>query len=122
MKSSLFAFAAALLLAALPAFATPPKTLNYQGFLTDAAGTPTDAPVQMTFKLYNVSTGGAALWTETQASVAVTKGEFSTILGLVTPMTLAFDVPYYLGVTVGSDAEMTPRQPLTSGAYAFRAM
>ncbi len=36
-------------------------------------------------------------------------------------MNLAFDVPYYLGVTVGTDGEMTPRHALSSSAYAFRA-
>ena len=32
---------------------------------------------------------------------------------------LAFDVPYWLGVRVGSDGEMTPRVQLTSVGYAF---
>src|SRR5215470_10558191 len=97
---------ALLLAAAGLAHATPPKTLSYQGFLTSASDTPIDAPVQMTFKLYTLPTGGVALWSETQPSVPVTKGEFSTTFGFITPLTLAFDVPYYLGVTVGTDAEM----------------
>ena len=107
---------------ALGAAATPPKTLSYQGFLTSASDTPIDAPVQMTFKIYNVPTGGVALWTETQPSVTVAKGEFNTVFGFITPLTLPFDAPYYLGVTVGSDPEMVPRQPLAASAYAFRAM
>ena len=121
MRSKLATFVAVLLLA-LPAAATPPKTLSYQGFLTSSANAPIDGPVQMTFSLYTAPTAGLALWSETQPSVAVAKGEFSTILGNVTPLTLPFDVPYYLGVAVGADPEMTPRQPLASSAYAFRAL
>ena len=36
------------------------------------------------------------------------------------PETL-FDGPRWLGVTVEDDGEMTPRQPLTSTAYALKA-
>jgi hypothetical protein len=115
-------FAIAAALGTFDAAAAPPKTLNYQGFLTSASDTPIDAPVQITFKLYTVPTGGVALWSETQPSVTVAKGEFSTVLGNATPLTLAFDVPYYLGVSVGADPEMTPRQPLATSAYAFRAL
>jgi hypothetical protein len=122
MRSSLAVLALAAALAALPAAATPPRTLSYQGFLTSSANAPIDAPVQMTFSIYSTSTGGVALWSETQASVAVAKGEFSTVLGLSTPLALAFDAPYYMGVAVGADPEMTPRQPLASSAYAFRAL
>jgi hypothetical protein len=122
MRTSFATLAVALLLAAAPATAAPPRTLSYQGFLTSSADAPIDAPVQMTFSIYTAPTGGAPLWSETQASVAVAKGEFSTILGNATALTLAFDVPYYLGIAVGSDPEMTPRQPLASSAYAFRAL
>ncbi|OGA12543.1 MAG: hypothetical protein A3H32_21170 [Betaproteobacteria bacterium RIFCSPLOWO2_02_FULL_63_19] len=98
-----------------------PQRINYQGYLGNASGQPINAPVQMVFKLYDVASGGTALWTETQASVAVTNGIFNVALGAVTPITLAFDQPYWLGVTVGTDAEMTPRQPLASNPYAMRA-
>jgi hypothetical protein len=77
----------------------------------------------VTFRLYNVSTGGAALWTETQ-SLNVVNGLFSTQLGATTTFAsagVAFDVPYFLGITVGTDAEMSPRPPLTSAPYALRA-
>jgi hypothetical protein len=62
----------------------------------------------------------SSLWAETQ-TVTVTDGIFSVNFGDVTTLNLPFDTPYYLGITVGSDSEMTPRQPLTSVAYAFRA-
>ena len=100
--------------------ATIPQTINYQGQLTSAANAPVNASVSMVFKLYNVPTGGSALWTETQ-TVAVANGLFNAQLGNVTPFNLPFDVPYYLGVTVGTDAEMTPRQALKSVGSAFQA-
>jgi hypothetical protein len=62
-----------------------------------------------------------ALYTETQPGVAVAKGIFNAQIGAVTPISLAFDVPYWLSVQVNADAEMNPRQPLSASAYAFRA-
>ncbi|OGA43980.1 MAG: hypothetical protein A3G25_00080 [Betaproteobacteria bacterium RIFCSPLOWO2_12_FULL_63_13] len=51
-----------------------PQRINYQGYLGNASGQPINVPVPMVFKLYDVASGGTALWTETQASVAVTNG------------------------------------------------
>ena len=103
------------------AIAAPPQTINYQGYLTNPGGTPVNTNVVMTFKLYNEATAGAALYGETQFSVNVTNGNFNAVVGSVTPITLPFDVPYWLTVAINSDAEMTPRQPLASSPYAFRA-
>ncbi len=103
-----------------PSHAAIPPTINYQGYLTDAAGVPVNGTVQMVFSIYNVAVGGSALWTQTQ-SVAVAKGVYNVTLGGATLIALPFDVQYYLGVAVGADPEMTPRQALTSVAYAFRA-
>jgi hypothetical protein len=97
-----------------------PQTMNYQGYLTNPSGTPIDGTINMSFYIYDVSSGGNALWSESQ-SVAINKGIYTVVLGNVTPIGLPFDVPYWLGVKVGTNAEMTPRQPLTSVAYSFRA-
>ena len=99
----------------------PPQTINYQGALATSGKTPVTATVSMAFALYNSAAGGTALWTETQ-SVPVAKGAYSVILGSVTPLTLSFSSPYYLGVTVESDSEMTPRLALTSSPYAFNVV
>ena len=107
-----------------PTFAAPPQTINYQGTLTNAGGTPINGAVSMTFRIYNEASGvAAALWSETQMSVNVTNGAFNTLLGALPapPVTLAFDVPYWLSVQVNADAEMTPRQPFSSVPYAYRA-
>ena len=97
-----------------------PHKLNYQGFLTDPSSTPITASPVMTFKLYDLAAGGVALYTESQ-TVVVTAGVFSVVLGAVTPLNLAFDVPYYLGLSVGADPEMTPRQLVTASPYTLRA-
>jgi PKD repeat protein len=104
------------------AFAEIPPTINYQGKLTDSGGVPIDGTVSMTFAIYNAPTGGDLLWDEIQSSVTVTDGVFSVALGSVTPLTtLDFNEPYFLGVTVGGDAEMTPRAALQTVPYAARA-
>ena len=116
-----FMLCAGLALMVPLAIAAPPQTINYQGFLTNPGGTPVNSAVVLTFHLYNAASGGAALYSETQFSVNVTNGNFNAVIGSVTPITLPFDVPYWLTVAVNSDAEMTPRQPLASSPYAFRA-
>lgn len=115
------AFCACLALASALCEAVIPQTINYQGNLTTAAGTPVSGPVMMTFRIYNAATGGSAIYAETQPSVGVANGSFNAVIGAVTPLALAFDVPYWLSVAINTDAEMSPRQPMASSAYAFRA-
>jgi hypothetical protein len=103
-----------------------PGVMNYQGQLTDGSGNPLNGNADITFRLYDVSEGGVALWTEahTEANaVLVSSGLFSTLLGSIEPIPpeVMSSSPLYLGVTVGSDAEMTPRQPVSSVAYALVA-
>jgi len=99
-----------------------PMTTNYQGYLENTEAEPLNATVKMTFALYASAQGGNALWTETHQQIEITDGVFSVTLGSQNPFTddsLAGE--RYLGVTVGSDPEMTPRQPLTSAFFAMRA-
>jgi hypothetical protein len=98
-----------------------PRTLSYQGYLTLPDGTPLSAPVNMTFSLYAAATGGTPLWTELHSNVPISNGVYSLVLGDTTPVNLPFDVPYYLGTKIGTDPEMTPRQPLNSVPFALRA-
>ena len=96
-----------------------PKTISYQGFLKDQNGDAIYDTLTIKFCLWNVETGGnTPLWCETH-SVDIEGGIYSVVLGLTNPVNLPFDVPYYLGVTVGGDQEMTPRQRLSSVPYAL---
>jgi hypothetical protein len=115
-----------LLLAVLiPAigYAAVPQQITYQGQLTDTEGNPVpDGGYEMSFGIYNVPTGGTALWSEAQ-TVTVINGIYTVILGQsgneLDPTD--FDGDLYLGVTLTPDSEMTPRQPITSVGYALRA-
>ena len=73
----------------------------------------------MIFKIYTPD--DALQWSETQ-TVPVANGVYNVQLGSVTPVPASiFGGPLLLGVTVGTDAEMVPRQPLTSAPYAMKA-
>lgn len=95
-------------------------TLRIQGTLKNNNGQPVpDGAYALTFKIYTSEAGGTAIWTETQPVINLTGGVYSVELGTVTPLTPAFDVPYWLGVTIGSGAELQPRTALTAAPYAL---
>jgi hypothetical protein len=156
MKSKLLAVFFSLLgaTAGLAQTSTMPALLSYQGRVTDATGTlvGNSTPVNraVKFQLYTASSGGTAVWAETQ-TVTISGGEFSVLIGngtgisgLTGPSSPAptpykklpdilnassnpSGVSFYLGVTVDdgnsgtTDAEISPRQQLVAGAYALRA-
>ncbi len=124
-----------------------PQILVYQGRLTDDDRiTVDDGTVSMKFAIYDASSGGNCLWsaadtdaTDTtincssntpdgEISVTVTDGIFTVLLGDTTasmnalPDTLFDDnATLFLGVTIESDSEMTPRRRIGSAAYALQA-
>lgn len=109
------------LLVASSASAAVPQTLTQQGRLLNSDGTPVTSPVRMIFSLYASSSATTPLWTETQSNVMLDNGAFSVQLGGVTafPASLWNGATLYLGVTVGNDPEMTPREQITSVPYAL---
>ncbi|MBI5324889.1 MAG: hypothetical protein HZB41_06400 [Ignavibacteriae bacterium] len=119
---TLLSFAMMMLIITSLSMAQIPKTISYQGVLTNASGVVVpDGNYSLTFKLFEVATGGTLLWNDVQPSVAVSNGIFNVILGSATPLNLPFDKPYWLGITVGSGSEMAPRIQLTSSGYSFRS-
>jgi len=103
-------------------FAQIPKKLSYQGILTDDSGNPLTGNQTLTLKLYDVGSGGTALWEETQ-NVVVDFGVFNVILGEVTPINLPFNEQYWLGITVSPNpTELSPRVQLTSAAYSMNSL
>ncbi len=112
-----------LLVFSAVAFGQIPRTISYQGILTDAAGNLLpDGNHLITLKLYDNLNAPTPIFTETQA-VPVVKGIFNAIIGSVSPLpaSIAFDRAYFLGVIVDGGIEMAPRMPLTAAPYAFRA-
>ena len=112
---------ACALMRAAPGSAEVPKLIRYQGTLVDTNNVPLEGTYNLTLRLYGAATGGTALWTETQTGLSIARGVFNVLLGQVTPITLSFDGDYWLSTQVGTDAEMSPRQRLTSVPYAYRA-
>ena len=100
-----------------------PRVLSYQGVFSDTLGTlKPDGTYSFTFKLYDFPSGGAAVWSETK-DLEVKGGVFSTQLGNMTPFaSQSFDVPFWLGITVGSDPEIVPRVALSSVPYSMNAV
>ncbi len=101
------------------AMAAVPSVIPYQGRLTDAAGTPISGNQSIVFSLFTTLTGGVAVHTETQATVAVANGLFS--VDISPPASVFTGGPLFLEIKVGADPAMVPRQPLGSVAYAQRA-
>lgn len=99
--------------------------INFQGKLTNPDGTNVaDGSYSIMFSLYSVASGGTAVWSETQTGVSVSSGVFQVSLGSITALPGGVNFassPLYLGVKVGSDAEMTPRIQFTAAPYAFNA-
>jgi microcystin-dependent protein len=103
--------------------AQTPNSISYQGVLTDNSGQPLpDGSYQMKLRLYDAVTGGTIVWRDEDHSVQLVGGVFSTTIGGAGEQPLPpFDRPYWLGVTVGAEAELSPRTPLTSVPYSHHA-
>lgn len=114
------------------------QQINYQGRLANSNGSiVADGTYSVKFSLYTASSGGTPIWTAsgttgspTALSVSVVSGLFTVMLGDTTvgggsqnPLTsLDWNVDnLYLGVTIGADAEMTPRKHLGAVPQAFQA-
>jgi len=88
-----------------------------QGRLTDASGNPLNGNYSITASIYNVSSGGTALCSKTQ-SVSVSGGLFDMTIDNCTSAQINGQ-QLYLGIKVGSDAEMIPRQAIYPVPYAW---
>jgi hypothetical protein len=99
-----------------------PQVISFQGLLTDASGEPIDGTCTIRFALYNVASGGAPVWFE-EYQFFLTRGLFNVYLGSQEGLDpWWFDGrDFYLGVSVNSEDEMSPRMRMASAPYAFTA-
>jgi hypothetical protein len=107
------------------------KEISYQGKLTNASNVAVaNGDYAMIIRIYDADSGGNCLWSAQgdcgspeARNVTVANGIFSIMLGETgdNPITLDFNSAYYLGVKVGTDAEMTPRKKVGAAGYAFNA-
>lgn len=89
-----------------------------QGRLTDASGNPVpNGNYSITASIYDVATLGVARCTDTD-TVTVTNGLFNMNMDSCTASDINGD-QLWLGIKVGADDEMTPRQVLNAVPYAW---
>jgi len=61
--------------------------LSIQGSIQNSSGAAiSDGQYELIFNIYDVQTGGEAIWTEIQPKVEIIGGLYSCILGLITPL------------------------------------
>jgi hypothetical protein len=107
---------------------TSTSTISYQGRLADADGNPLTGVYNMEFRIYSHPTAGEPLWTEYWTggnSVQISDGLFNVMLGSInTSLVSAIhgNNELYVGITVGSDTEMTPRIQLGSVPFSMQAL
>jgi hypothetical protein len=95
----------------------------YQGRLTDLTGAPITDQQQVIFAIYSSPSSQLVRWAETLFVSPDVQGVFTVELGTVHPLdeTVFTGDRRYLGLTVGTDGEMEPRQLLSSTPYAVSA-
>jgi hypothetical protein len=125
---SVFAFAGTEIQSAYAE--TVPQIVSYQGVLKEAGEPIADGEHDVIFRIYDSETGGTVLWTGTHTvangnPVSTEGGVFSVLLGSGDGNNLPDDLftnpQTFLGVTVGSDTEMVPRQQTGAAPYALNA-
>lgn len=95
-------------------------TFSHQGRLLDETGNPVaDGSYDVLYSIYNVETGGTAVYTDTQ-SISVEDGLFTTSLGGLTESIepTVFSQPAWLEISIEGET-LTPRQSLQGAPYAF---
>ncbi|PIZ97537.1 MAG: hypothetical protein COX79_02185, partial [Candidatus Levybacteria bacterium CG_4_10_14_0_2_um_filter_36_16] len=129
--------------------AQPLKVYSFQGRLTDASDNPITSHEQVRFILYDdiTASGASRLWEEVRGIDPDQDGIFSILLASdpatggnaalcnggsppASPATDACGIPQslfrdnaqlFLGISIGNDSELTPRQQLATVAYATNA-
>ncbi len=89
-----------------------------QGQLTDEEGNPLNGTYEITMRLYDSTAGDAAPLCQEVESVTVENGLFNVALNGCTGSQVD-GRQLYLGIQVGDDDEMTPRQPIYPVPYAW---
>jgi len=121
--------------------AAPPNIVTYQGRVLDSNGVPvSDSSLTMKFFLYDASTSGTCLWSNSSAdcdsntpasttgrSVTLTSGLFTENLGdtsnsyaAIADSVFGDNTNIYLEVDIAGET-LTPRKQLTAAPYAMNA-
>ncbi len=103
--------------------------IPFEGILRNEKGKLLQGSYDIVFHIYDVETGGEPVWTGRYTSangnpVSIVDGYFRVMLGEGTDNAFEIDFStdtYYIGMTVGTDSEMSPRERLGATPYAFNA-
>lgn len=96
--------------------ATVTQKISYSGKLTNAGGTPLTGTYKVTFRLYNVASGGTALATDTH-NVTAASGQFTTTLNF--PASKYNGQQLYISLQRAPDPEKTPHKVINPVPYAL---
>jgi hypothetical protein len=100
-------------------------TVNYQGRLAAADGTPQNGTFGMSFTIYDATSGGSIVWgPENHSAIPVTDGLFNVGLGSLTSGGIPTNVwggDRYLEITVGGET-LFPRELIRSVPIAGMAL
>ncbi|MEI8135501.1 MAG: hypothetical protein WCH46_10600 [bacterium] len=99
-----------------------PRTISYQGYVTDVSKKPLTGNHLIAFRLYDSPVEGTLLHSE-KFNAPVVNGVFSLAIGSQEAISTAlqFDRPYWIGVSIDGDQELSPRTSFTSVPYAIHA-
>ncbi|HWF45147.1 MAG TPA: hypothetical protein VG537_10940, partial [Candidatus Kapabacteria bacterium] len=102
---------------------TSPRTLSYQGVISEKGGVTNLAGTHLvTVTLYSDNMGTQKLWQSTMTTTLDTSGVFSTLLGTPEnplPDAQTMDRPIFLGVSLDGQPEMRPLTTVSASAYAL---
>lgn len=100
-----------------------PQSINYQGRLTSAAGSPVNDTVDLVFDICPDSLCTGLLWEESHTGVVVKDGLFNALLGSIVPIPLSVFAGQLRWLSISVDGvPATRRSQLVSVAYAYRAL
>lgn len=107
---------ASLLLLPALASAEVPAEIPIQAYLTDDTGVPVDGTVTIGFSIYDAATGGTELHFEEHTVDA----EAGALTAYLVPDLAIFEeqIELYIGISVDSGEEMSPRLKLATVPYA----
>jgi hypothetical protein len=115
-----YTFVIALLISVFSVYSQIPETISWQGVLQDSDAKNLSGNYNLTVKLFDVSSGGNNIWSETHSGIIVEDGLANLSLGSITPFNLNFANDYWLEITIENGTPL-PRISLTSVPYALRA-
>ncbi len=123
IKATLVVVLAGALSLASTAWAQAPGVLYFEGYLEDAQGTPVNDHLDLHFRLYDVQDAEASVWDEARPGVVATEGRFGVYLGTTNELSGALFAagPMWVGVRVGDDDELRPRQQVAGVPYSLYA-